>query len=186
MRRWISVPSRAPFRLGRGARPPLRSAAATHAASRAMPLDARRVGQRATLGEVEQQLRGRHRGARPRHPPARRRHPLDVGSGRDRIAEAASSASPSKSSSAISVGGTRLDELAGVGRLVRRGVGIRHDDHRQADRRRLGERRRAGTPDEQVGRDDRLGHLVAQERVRPVALATARPGSASRRRSASA
>ena len=63
------------------------------------------------------------------------------------------------------------DERARVGPLVAGGVRVRHDDHRQAQRRRLGERRRAGPADEQVRGRERVSHLVAQERVRPVAAA---------------
>ena len=59
----------------------------------------------------------------------------------------------------------------GVGQLVAGRVGIRHDDHRQAERRHLGQGRGAGPADDEIGRPEGLGHVVAQERHGPVALA---------------
>ena len=64
-----------------------------------------------------------------------------------------------------------LDEARRVRPLVAGGVRIRHDDHRQAERGHLGQRRGAGPADDQVRGGERRQHLVAQERVRPVARA---------------
>ena len=64
-----------------------------------------------------------------------------------------------------------LDEARRVGPLVAGRVRIRHDDHRQAERGHLGQGRRAGPADDEVRRGQRGQHLVAQERVRPVAAA---------------
>ena len=50
-------------------------------------------------------------------------------------------------------------------------VRVRDDDHGQPQGRHLGQRGRPGPPDDQVGRGQRREHLVAQERVRPVATA---------------
>ncbi len=51
---------------------------------------------------------------------------------------------------------------------------VRHADHRQPERRRLGERRRAGTAHHQVRRRERGRHLPGEERERAVPVAALR------------
>ena len=68
-------------------------------------------------------------------------------------------------------GGSGLDQARRVRALVAGRVRIGHDDHRHAERGHLGQRRGPGPADDEVGRGQRGEHLVAQERVRPVAPA---------------
>ena len=67
-----------------------------------------------------------------------------------------------------------LDQARRVRPLVTGRVRVRDDDHRQAHRAHLGQRRRSGPPDDQVRGRQRGQHLVTQERVRPVASAHGR------------
>ena len=89
-------------------------------------------------------------------------------------AAASSSASASKSSSSTRRAAPASTSARGVGPLVAGGVRVRDDDDRQAERGHLGQRRRAGPADDQVRGGQRRQHLVAQERVRPVAVAQLR------------
>ena len=66
-------------------------------------------------------------------------------------------------------GGARLDQAQGIGPLVTGRVRVRDDDHRQPERGHLGQGRRARPADDEVRCDQRREHLVAQERIRPVA-----------------
>ena len=85
------------------------------------------------------------------------------------------------------VGRRRPRRAAGVGALMAGRVRIGHDDDRQPEGGHLGQRGRAGAPDDEVGRGQGREHLVAQERVRPVASRGARRaaprGRPARRRS---
>ena len=66
-------------------------------------------------------------------------------------------------------GGSGLDQARRVRALVAGGVRVGHDDHRHAEGGHLGQRRGPGPADDEVGGGQRGEHLVAQERVRPVA-----------------
>ena len=79
-----------------------------------------------------------------------------------------------------------VDELRGVRPLVRAGVRVRHDDERQPERGDLGERRRAGAADDEVGRRQRLEQPLAQERLGPVARPQSPPAASLARASAPA
>ena len=154
-----------------GARPTVTRHAAR--AARA-PLDRRRVGQR--LAARRRRARARRR--RRRRPAGRARGPRRTSrawaAGSSRMAAASSSAAASKAVVLDEPGRAGLDQLAGVRPLVPGGVRVRDDDHRQAQRGHLGQRRRAGPADDEVGGGQRRQHLVAQERMRPVALAQLR------------
>ena len=127
---------------------------------------------------------GRASGGRPRPGPAPRRpRPRLAGpaigprrTSRTCAAGSSSSARPhraarsaSNASSSISRAAPASTRLARVGALVTGRVGVRHDDHRQAQRGHLGQRRRSRSADHQVRGRERGQHLVAQERVRAVA-----------------
>ncbi len=60
---------------------------------------------------------------------------------------------------------------SGVGALVPTGVRVGHHDERPAKRRRLSQRRRAGSTEDEVRGHERVGHLVPQEGHRSVSLA---------------
>ena len=64
--------------------------------------------------------------------------------------------------------GARAREGCGVGPLVGARVWVRHDDHREAERGRLGERRRARPADDEVRRGERVEELLAEEHRRSV------------------
>ena len=91
--------------------------------------------------------------------------------------------SPRPSTSRAAPASTRLAAFA---RWWPAACGYGHDDHRQAEGGHLGQRRRAGPPDDEVRGGERGQHLVAQERVRAVAPRGPRSGSASRPASAAA
>ena len=78
----------------------------------------------------------------------------------------------------------RVHELRGVRPLVCAGVGVRHDDERQPERGDLGEGRRPGAPDDEVGRGQRLQQPLAQERLGPVARRASPSDSVARAASA--
>ena len=75
-----------------------------------------------------------------------------------------------------------LDQDRGPGRgvdlrvapLVAGGVRVRDDRHRERERRGLREGRGAGAAHGEVGGGERRGHLVVEERVRPVSVAQLR------------
>ena len=48
---------------------------------------------------------------------------------------------------------------------------VRDDHRRDPERRHLCQRRRAGAPDDEIGRDQGREHVIAQERIRPIAAA---------------
>ena len=77
-----------------------------------------------------------------------------------------------------------VDQLGGVRALVGAGVGYGTTTIGRPNARRLGERRRAGPADDQVGRRERVEQLLAEERGRPVALADCSPAGSARRGSA--
>ena len=106
---------------------------------------------------------GRRRGWPRASPPA-------VGLVEDSDAPRAGPA-PSKSASSTTMAAPASASAARVGALVRRRRAGRAPRSAAARARRLGQRRRAGAAHEQVGGHQRVGHLVAQERHRPVALA---------------
>jgi hypothetical protein len=62
-----------------------------------------------------------------------------------------------------------VDQHPGVGPLVARRMRVRHDDHRQAQGRDLGERGRARPAHDEVGGGEREQHLLPQERVGVIA-----------------
>jgi hypothetical protein len=64
----------------------------------------------------------------------------------------------------------RVDELGGVGALVRSGVLVRNDDHRQAEGRCLRQRGRARPPDHQIRGGQGIEEIFAEERGRSVAI----------------
>ena len=120
----------------------------------------------------------RRRPARARRPPRRRRAGRRRRAASAIAARAASSASrsaastrtsASKASSGTSRAAPASARTLRVRRLVAGRVRVRDDDRRDAEGRHLGQRRRAGPPDDEVRGDERRQHLVAQERVRPVA-----------------
>ena len=80
------------------------------------------------------------------------------------------SRSASSSSSGDQQRAPRGHQLLCVGPLMARGMGIGHHDDRQPQRGRLGHGRRPGATHEQVGGQQRRGHLVAQEGRRAVPL----------------
>ena len=187
IRRWMSVPMR--DRVERRGR---RGRSSPGRAPRERRSIVGRSGQRPALG-------GRQRRARRPRPqrPGRAERP---GGGRHR-ARAGPGSSRMRAAVEQRRGVERLvvdrarppppRRAPGVRALVAGGVRVRDDDHRQAERGHLGQRRGAGPPDDQVRGHERLGHLVAQERERPVARARrpragprarrARPRSRSRR-----
>ena len=69
----------------------------------------------------------------------------------------------------MSGGRAGLDQARGIGALVTRGVRVRDDDHRQTHGGHLGQRRGPGATHDQVGRGQRGDHVLAQERIRPIA-----------------
>ena len=82
---------------------------------------------------------------------------------------ASSRASASNASSSINRAAPASTRLAAFARWWPAACGYGHDDHRHAERGHLGQRRGPGPADDEVGRGQRGQHLVAQERVRPVA-----------------
>ena len=78
-------------------------------------------------------------------------------------------ASASNASSSISLAAPASTRLAAFARWWPAACGIWHDDHRHAEGGHLGQRRGPGPADDEIGRGQRGQHLVAQERVRPVA-----------------
>ena len=136
------------------------------------PVDGGRVGERHARGRGEDQVGdgvgGTRDGRAPRAASAIRRGPGSSSSA------AVEERSASNASSSTSAGGAGLDERRGVRPLVAGRMRVRHDDHRQPEGGRLGERGRTGPADDEVGRDQRREHLVAQERIRPVAVADGR------------
>ena len=134
-------------------------------ASRSMPVGVRegrpRRGGQDELGHgvgrpgpAQRPCRGRHPGVRQRVVEQLCR--LDQGVGVERLV-------------LDQPGGSGLDQARRVRPLVPGRVRVGHDDHRHAERGHLGQRRGPGPADDEVGRGQRGEHLVAQERVRPVA-----------------
>ena len=68
-------------------------------------------------------------------------------------------------------GGAGVGERRRVRALVGARVRVRDDDRRDPERGDLGQGRRARTADDEIGRDEGREHVLAQERVRPIAVA---------------
>ena len=172
IRRWMSVPVGDRVEARRSRRGPSRAALdggrCPAVASRAAAARTSSATASAAPGRPQRTCRGRHRGVRPRIVEQRRR--LE----QRRRVERLVVDQPRR---------TGLDQARRVGPLVPGRMRIRDDDHRQTERRHLGERRGAGAADDEVGRGERGEHLVAQERVRPVAP-RGRPRAAPRDRRA--
>ena len=176
IRRWMSGPDR--DRVEAACRRPRRHAAA--ARERSASIVARRPGSGSPL-------------ARPRRTSPRPPRPRRAGRARGprRPSRACASRSSSRSAAVEQRVGVEVlvrDEPAAPASTsdarVRRwwpaacGYGTTTD--RQPERGHLGQRRRAGPTHDQVGGGERGEHLVAQERVRPVAVARRSAGSVSR------
>ncbi len=168
-RRWMSVPRRSASCLGQPARSRTDARSGRHTSSREERSTSSAAGSARRSARAMQQVARDPRGARPAERPAGDPHPVQL----DAVRTAARPPRPASRASNRVVGdqprGTGRDHLAGVGLLVPRGVGIGHHDHGQADGGRLGERRGAGPPDQQVRCHERVGHVLAQERIRSIA-----------------
>ena len=142
----------------------------------AIPRDTRSIAlavrQRPTLGGGHHELGDRVGGGRPPQCAGRGRHREVAG----RVVEDAGRLDERVGVERLVLdqpGGPRVHQHARVGALVARRVGIRDHDHRHAERGDLRQGRGAGAPDHEVRGRERGEHVVAQERVRPVAGAHA-------------
>ena len=110
--------------------------------------------------------------AAPGRPKRRAASAIDVRTGSsNRMPAAATSASASNASSGTIRAAPASARISAFAPWCARRVGIRNDHRRDAEGGHLGHGRRAGPPDDQVGGDERGQHVVAQERVRPIARA---------------
>ena len=115
------------------------------------------------IGSRDHEVRDGVGGAWPAERTGRRRH-RGVGSG---IVEQSRGVDQRISIERLVIdqpAGAGIDELTRVGGLMPCGMGVRHDDDRQPERRHFRERRGSRPPDHEVRGREGGQHVLAQER----------------------